>query len=150
VQHVEVDDPGGDLVRAVEACVSGWVERCVTATAEQQGVAVTAELREAARAAGVRAREEVIERLSALVSCDVDEQRTNPLSILRDAVRHPTAVLVAAGVPPVRRDEFVQRAFPDDIYGLCPATWSDVDPSLYEPGIVWGAWKAKAALDRRR
>ena len=26
----------------------------------------------------------------------------------------------------------------------------DVDPALHEPGIVWGAWKAKTILDRRR
>jgi hypothetical protein len=35
------------------------------------------------------------------------------------------------------------------VYGLSPATWTDVDPDLHEPGIVWGAWKAKTVLDRR-
>ena len=50
----------------------------------------------------------------------------------------------------MRRDEFEERAFPDDVYRLSPATWSDVDPSLHEPGIIWGAYKAKTVLDRRR
>ena len=85
-----------------------------------------------------------------LLSTDVDQQQTNPLSVLRSAVRHPTAVLHAAGLPRVHRDEFAERAFPADIYGLSPATWADVDPSLQEPGLIWGAWKAKTVLDRRR
>ena len=66
------------------------------------------------------------------------------------AVRYPTAVLRDAGVPPVRRDEFKEQAFPDDVYDLVPATWRDVDPALQEPGIVWSAWRAKTVLDRRR
>lgn len=119
-------------------------------TAIQHGVPATEELRRAASAAGERARAQVVERLRTLFATDVDEQRTNPMSILRDAVVHPTAVLAAAGVPVPRRDEFAQRAFPDDLYDLTPATWSDVDPTLHEPGIVWGAWKAKTVLERRR
>ena len=70
--------------------------------------------------------------------------------MLRGAVRYPTAVLEAAGVPPVVRDEFAERAFPADVYDLAPATWRDLDESVHEPGLVWGAWKAKTFLDRRR
>jgi hypothetical protein len=63
-------------------------------------------------------------------------------------VKYPTAVLRQAGVPPVDRDRFRQEAFPDDFYDLSPASWSDIDPSLTEPGINWGA--AKAFEHRRR
>ena len=85
-----------------------------------------------------------------LLSLDVDAQRTNPLSVVRSAVRYPTEVLRSAGVPPVRRDEFAERAFPDDIYDLSPASFADVDPSLHEPGVVWGAAKAHIHLTRHR
>jgi hypothetical protein len=111
---------------------------------------VPADVREAARAAAARARADVGAELRAFLALDVDDQRTNPLAILRAAVRYPTAVLRDAGVPPVRRDEFKARAFPDDVYDLAPATWKDVDESLQEPGLIWSAWKAKTVLDRRR
>ncbi|HRE00718.1 MAG TPA: hypothetical protein PLV68_05430, partial [Ilumatobacteraceae bacterium] len=58
--------------------------------------------------------------------------------------------LAAHGVPPRQRDPFAERAFPADRYGLSPAAWSDVDESLHEPGLIWGAWKAKTVLARRR
>jgi hypothetical protein len=83
-----------------------------------------------------------------LLALDAERQPTNPLSILRAAVRYPTAVLQRAGVPPVVRDAFRERAFPDDSYDLAPASWRDIDESLHEPGIIWGAWKAKTVMDR--
>ena len=60
------------------------------------------------------------------------------------------AVLRAAGASPVPRDDFDVRNFPDDVYGLSPATFADVDPALHEPGLVWGAAKAHVHLARRR
>jgi hypothetical protein len=29
-------------------------------------------------------------------------------------------------------------------------TWRDVDESLHEPGIIWGALKARASMARHR
>ena len=84
------------------------------------------------------------------VFADVDEQVGNPLAILRSLVHHPTAVLRSAGASPVPRDDFDVRNFPDDVYGLSPATFADVDPALHEPGLVWGAAKAHVHLARRR
>jgi hypothetical protein len=69
--------------------------------------------------------------------------------VLRGAVVYPAAVLRAAGVPEVVRDEFAERAFPDDGYDLSPATWRDLGDEVHEAGLVWGAWKAKQHLDRR-
>jgi hypothetical protein len=80
----------------------------------------------------------------------VEAQPSTPLSVLRGVTRHATAVLAAAGVVPVRRDEMRARSFPDDVYDLAPATWSDVDPRLHDPGVVWGASKARAVIDRHR
>jgi hypothetical protein len=129
------------LADAVVDALPGWVERSV---ASRGGP----DLADAAREAGRRAAEEVGAQVRALVEADIDEQRTTPLSLLRGAVRYPTDVLRAAGVPPVDRDPIQARLLPDDIYDLSPATFADVDPALAEPGMIWGA--AKAMEHRRR
>ena len=103
---------------------------------------------EAARDAGRRAATEVGSDVRALLAADIDEQRTTPLALLRGAVRYPTDVLKAAGVPPIDRDPIQVRLLPDDLYDLSPANFADVDPALAEPGMVWGA--AKALAHRRR
>ena len=93
---------------------------------------------------------QVMSDLCDLLETDVDAQRSNPLSVLRNVVRYPTQVLQDAQIREVRRDEFAIRAFPDDVYNLSPATFADVHETLVEPGLIWGAWKAKTILDRRR
>lgn len=130
------------LLRAVDAVLVDWVVRSVRRFSDDQDAA--------ARVAGEQARIEVVARLQQLLTTDIDAQRTNPLAVLRVAVRYPTEVLRAAQVPPVRRDEFAVSAFPDDVYDLSPATWADIDPSLSDPGIAWSAWKAHTFLARRR
>ena len=64
------------------------------------------------------------------------------------AVRYPTAVLEAAGVPPVVRDEAAEELFPDDRYDLIPASFADLGADLAEVGLYWGA--AKAFEHKRR
>ena len=91
-----------------------------------------------------------MKQLREVLGTDVDSQAGNPLQILRRAVGFPAAVLKSAGIPPVVRDEYEMSINPDDVYGLYPAHWSDVDESLTEPGIVWGAAKAATVLQRRR
>lgn len=136
------------LSQAIEAALPGWVERSV----ERLLIAFTGEADPAtmaeARVAGEAARAEVGDRVRALLGADIDEQRTNPLALLRAAVSYPTGVLRRAGVPPVVRDDFAEAHFPDDRYDLAPATFADVDPSLHEPGLEWGAAKAWAHTHR--
>ena len=68
---------------------------------------------------------------------------------MRSAYREPTAVLAAAGIPPVERDGFDERAWPDDRYGLVPHTLGDLgDPDLAPLMLAWGM--AKAAVLRAR
>ena len=144
-----MDEYSAALIDAVERAVPGWVERCVRAVATAQRISLDgadARVREAAEATRV----EVVGRLRVLLDTDVDEQRSNPLDVLRRSVHHATAVLRELGAEPVRRDEFAERVFPDDVYGLSPAAFADVDEALTEPGIIWGAWKAKTVLSRRR
>jgi len=137
------------LADAVVTALPGWVERSVVRimTAWRDGPPEAAVVA-AARDAGRRAADEVGAEMRALLAADIDDQRSTPLSLLRAAVRFPTEVLRAAGVPPVERDPIQARLLPDDLYDLSPASFADVDPSLAEPGLVWGA--AKALAHRRR
>ena len=135
----------GDLARGIVAALPGWVERSVERlvlawTQEEP----TAAVRAAATNAGRQAQEDLGPKITELLTADIDEQRTTPLALLRDAVRYPTAVLRDAGVPPVERDRFAADAFPDDDYDLTPATFADLDPALADPGLAWGAAKAMA------
>lgn len=158
--HPEPPDAPGDdealaryaaeLAGAIDLALPGWVERSIRRVLDAQGIAVdgptAAAIADAAAAAGT----EGTRRIRALLDTDVDAQRGNPLGILRGLVPHATEVLRAAGARPVPRDEFSVRNFPDDAYDLSPATFADVDPSLHEPGLVWGAAKAHVHLVRRR
>lgn len=133
---------GRALAEAVTAALPGWVVRSVAR--------IHPGLEAAAADAGRAAAAELGPPLHALLTADVDEQRANPLALVRDAVRYPTSVLAAAGVVPPTRSRFDAEHFPDDPYGLVPMTWRDVDESLHEPGIVWGALKARAHQARHR
>jgi hypothetical protein len=138
------------LADGVERAIPGWVERVAREVLDDQGIAVDPALADALADAARAARDHGAPRVRALLARDVDEQRANPLAILRSLVRHPTAVLQSAGARPVDRDEFSRRSFPDDVYDLSPASFADVDPDLHEPGLVWGAAKAHVHLARRR
>lgn len=131
---------GSSLADAIVAALPGWVARGV----ERYALGLDAEVVAAAEAAVA----DVEPRLRALLASDVDDQRANPLALVRDAVRHPTEVLRAAGVEAPPRSRFDAEHFPDDPYGLVPMTWRDVDESLHEPGITWGALKAMAHRQR--
>ena len=136
------------LADLVEAVLPGWVERLVHLRLHAWSGPPSPHQMEAARNAGRRAVADVGPRLRGLLAADVDEQGTTPLAIIRSAVGYPAAVLREAGVPPVERDQRQSQLLPDDEYDLAPATWSDVDERLVEPGIAWGA--AKAMEHRRR
>jgi hypothetical protein len=141
---------GVALAEAVEAAVPGWVERRVrellvafTGRADPATV-------ERARQAGERAAAELAPELRRLLAEDVDRQWANPLALVRRSVSYPTAVLRDAGVPEVVRDEYDEAHFPDDVYGLTPRTFTDLDPSLRDVSLVWGAAKARASMVRHR
>lgn len=139
-----------DLADGVERALPPWVIRSVERLLVAfTGAADPDTMADAARA-GDRARDDIGPRVRRLLELDVDEQRGNPLAIIRDATRYPTEVLRAAGVPPVVRDAFAEERFPDDIYGLAPAAFADLDPSLHEIGLRWGAAKAFVHKSRHR
>ncbi len=138
------------LADGIERALGPWVVRGVAERADAWQPGLGRILREPAETAGRRAAAEVGRAVRELLALAVDAQATGPLAVLRTAVRYPTEVLAAAGVPHVVRDEFAERAFPDDGYGLAPASFADLHPSLREPGLVWGAAKAHVVLARRR
>ncbi len=151
------DDPADEVSAAaygrlladgVDAVIATWVVRSVVGIMVAWRGEVPGEVALAAEEAAQEARRDVGGALRRLVTADVDDQRGTPLALLRAAVRYPTTVLAAAGVPPVERDAFSEEAFPDDVYDLTPANLTAVDPSLADPGMAWGA--AKAWEHRRR
>ena len=140
-----MDDIGTRLADAIEAALPRWVEREV----ERIVVAYTGgppsdDVRAQAAEAGLEAIATVGPVLRRLVAADVDDQWTNPLTLVREAVRFPTAVLHRAGVPGIIRTEYDETHFPDDEYGLTPMRFADVEPDLAELGFAWGAAKAMA------
>jgi hypothetical protein len=152
--HARPDDEeqfrryGEQLAEALRAAIPGWVERAVVTRVRESGRPLDDDLVALAQAAGADAVADVGDRIADLLARDVDEQAISPLSLVRAAVPYPTAVLRHVGVPPVGRDPFIAERFPDDAYDLAPASFADVDPSLADLGIRWGA--AKAFVHRRR
>jgi hypothetical protein len=61
---------------------------------------------------------------------------------VRTAGREPSVVLEELGVPSVVRDEFEERSFPEDRYGLAPRTFADLDDALGPMQLIWGLAKA--------
>jgi hypothetical protein len=145
----DLDQYSSGLADAVEQALPAWVEGHVTNILMAFRRNVTDAERAEAQQAGLAAQREVAQELRTFLALDIDQQRTNPLAILRQAVRYPTAVLRAAGVPEVKRDEFAEKSFPTDVYDLSPARWLDLGEQVHEAGLMWGAWKAKQHLDRR-
>ena len=143
---------GAELVDAVEVSLGPWIERSIREVVLRQSGpdAVTDRLLIDAADAAVATCGEVVPALRTLVQADAEAQRANPLQLLRNGVRHATAVLAAHDVAPVRRDRIQQETLPLDVYDLAPATWADIDPSLVDPGIRWSAAKAHVVLSRRR
>lgn len=138
------------LADGIEATLGRWVERSVAVVCENAGVMMTGILRQQAKEAGAAATSQIGPQVRSLLLLDIDEQRTGPLEVVRRAVVWPTEVLQGASVPQVNRDESARLMFPDDLYDLTPGSFRDIDPSLHEPGLEWGAAKAHVHLARRR
>ena len=143
-----MDEHATALVEAIDVALPAWVERCVRRRLADAGRPFDARAAEATAAAAEQAVGEVGRAVRALLDRDIDEQATTPLSLLRGAVRFPTAVLRQSGIPPVERDGVQEHLFPEDLYDLTPASFADVDPALADPGLAWGAAKAFAHIQR--
>ena len=151
-RDVQLPEPAAELLAVASRVTPVWLRSSVVAVASRGGVDLGDDAEVGVELDRLVADEtgRLLAALGRLLATDVDQQRTNPLSLFRDAVRGPTSFLQRCGVAPPPPDSFAAQAFPDDVYRLGPATWSDVDPELHVPGLTWGAWKAMTVLRRRR
>lgn len=151
-----LEEIGAAIVAGVDHAIPGWVVRQVDRLLTAWGgldAPGALEARAAAVVAGTAASRRVTAELRALLEVDPELQVSTPLEIVRTVVREPTAVLEAAGVPPLVRDAFDVRVWPDDLYGLVPRTFGDLgDEELAPLHLAWGVAKAmvlRARADRR-
>lgn len=136
-----------EIVDRVTKVLPAWVVREVgrigEAWAEASGASV--EWEPAANDAATAVSDRVCAELRVLFASAPETMRRTPLEVVRTAVDEPTAVLAALGIPPVDRDEFATRSWPDDRYGLTPVTLADLgDPDLGPLLLAWGMAKAAA------
>jgi hypothetical protein len=144
--HERLVGAGDAILAAVDRLLPHWVETQVARIADAWGRlddAARVELALRAHDAGERASRRIVAALRELFDTDVRAQRATPLEIVRTAAREVTDVLAGAGIPPVERDAFHERAFPDDHYGVTLATLADLgDPDLGPLHLAWGLAKA--------
>lgn len=138
------------LADGIDAALDGWVLRCVYQRCSEAGVDLNDDVRARAEVVALACRTETMPRIRELLVTDIDSQRTTPLALVREAVRFPTDLLAGLGVVASARGEFEERSFPDDLYGLSPSSLADLDPTLGEAALAWGAAKAHVHLTRRR
>jgi hypothetical protein len=149
---VDLDAVGAAIAEHVERAIPAWVAARVAYIADAWGrldAGARAELDARAATAGRAAGPRVAAALRALFATPVAEQRTTPLQVVRAATQDVTAVLHGVGIPPVERDAFQEAAFPDDDYGVTPASLADLgDEDLGPLQLAWGLAKARALRER--
>ncbi len=151
----EISRLGPELAESVIEAVPGWIARSVedryaewVRSGSPAAPKSQPDIERLAQAAGRQAADAVAAPLRALLCADIDDQRTTPLALVRPLVAFATGVLSDAGVPPVARDEFQELRFPDDRYGLTPASLAVLGEEVRDLALAWGA--AKAFVHRRR
>jgi hypothetical protein len=165
------------MAAAADAIVAGVVEggerwvvdaviRLVDAWGRLDAGERAAVVREA-QLAGAHGAQRVATELRRLLALDPAEQRSTPLEVVRTLGADATAVLARAGIPPVERDEFEERIFPEDVYGIVLRSLSELEPgpggtretgdphgrdagsSLGVAQLAWGIGKATLLAARR-
>lgn len=141
-----LEHAGHEILVGVERHGAAWVVRSVDRILDAWA-RLDDDARRSARAdadrVAVAARDRVLGELRALFAADPALQGATPLEIVRSLRREPTALLASLGVPEVVRDEFDERAFPDDRYGLVIGALGDLgDPDLSPVLLAWGVGKA--------
>lgn len=135
------------LAQGVEHALPRWVAASV---ARRIGGSIPDNLEAKVALSGEAAAEDVGGRVRELLALDIDEQWTNPLTLIRTAIRYPSEILQELEAPVVARDEQSRRFHPDDIYDLTPGSFADLGQEVHDLGLSWGAAKAHVHLRRRR
>lgn len=143
--RARLDEASAAIVAGVARVLPGWVESRVAFVADAWGRlddAARDGLAARARVAGEAATARVVGELQALFARPAAEQNSTPLEVVRHATAEVTALLAGVGIPPVERDAFDERAFPDDVYGVTPSSLADLgDPDLGPLQLAWGLAK---------
>jgi len=138
---------GAEIAERVGVVLPGWIEGRVRLIADTWGRcpdAVRADLDARAAVTASVAGARIAAELRDFAARPAAEQTTTPLQIVRGAVADVTALLAATGIPPVERDDFAERAFPDDAYGCVPASLADLgDEDLGPLQLAWGMAKVR-------
>jgi hypothetical protein len=145
------DELADAVIGEIPDWISGAIETLVTQWVRSGGGPPSVdepELKQMAKHAGEQAALAVAGPLRELLGADVDQQWTTPLALVRPLVAFATDVLDKAGVPGVRRDEFQVSRFPEDEYGLTPASLAALGEEVAGLALVWGAAKALAHRQR--
>jgi hypothetical protein len=100
----ETPSPVDDLQQMLHVCIPRWLATTMLRVLEHQDVstdAAAASVQETADVVSSR----LLHDLDRLLETDPDEQRSNPLALIRDALSEPSDVLSQLGAQPVPRDE---------------------------------------------
>ncbi len=146
----ELEPYSREMYLAVISAVPNWMTDRITSITRSGVGAVPKDMEAEMPVAVGRVEHEIERALLQLLATDVDEQRQNPLHVLRSCVGPATELMQRYSVPMPMRDEFETRSMPHDVYAIGPLTWKDLGEEVHEAGITWGAWKAAAILTRRR
>lgn len=138
------------LFEAVVAAFPTWLTTRMREILSDAHVEVDASISTEIDSVVLAASHVLTDALFALLVTDVDAQASNPLHVIRSATAEATDYLRACRVPPVARDEWDERALPNDVYAIGPIAWRDLGEAVHDAGIEWGAWKAATVLTRRR
>lgn len=136
-----------ELATQIENALPGWVRRAAQSRlSPNQQAALSPDIERAA----ADVANEVGSAARRLLGQDIDQQRTTPLAIIREAVGPVNAVLVAAGVAEVGRDGDARRLHPHDVYDLTPGSYLDLGQEVQDASLMWGAAKAHIHIQRRK
>jgi hypothetical protein len=145
--RARLDEASAAIVVGVARALPDWIESRVAYIADAWGRLddpTRDALDLAARDVAASAAARVVADLQALFAADAVAQRSTPLEIVRTATGDVTALLAGVGIPPVERDAFDERAFPEDVYGITPASLADLgDDALGPLQLAWGLAKTR-------
>ena len=140
----ELEPYSREMYLAVISAVPNWMTDRITSITRSGVGAVPKDMASEMPVVVGRVEHEIERELLQLLVTDVDEQRQNPLHVLRSCVGPATELMQRYLVPMPMRDEFETRSMPHDVYAIGPLTWKDLGEEVHEAGITWGAWKAAA------
>lgn len=136
-----------DLAKQIDVGLPEWIRESLGRFLGQDQLL---ELQGETEAAEREASTQLMVQLRRFLDQDIDQQRTTPLAILRQAVPLVTRILQQAGVPHANRDRDAARIHPDDYYDLTPASYGDFGDDVQQASLLWGAAKAHIHIQRRK